>query len=215
MRTVLQSSFSNNSLDKFKNNPSFHDYMDGFSYQIKIPKDRIAVLIGKKGETKRLLEDSLKITLDIDSHEGDITIVGEDALNLYSGREIIRAIGRGFNPDLAMLLLKQDYAFEILTLPETDKKNHMTRIKGRVIGTDGKTRRIIEDTTECYISVYGKTVSVIGRADSINIARRAIEMILKGSPHSTVYRWLEKMRRELKRREMEENLIGSNRLLED
>ena len=131
--------------------------MDDFAYQIKIPKDRIAVLIGKKGETKRALEGSLKVNLEIDSHEGDVNISGKDALDLYATREIIRAIGRGFNPEIAMLLLKQDYAFEILTLPETDKKNQMTRVKGRIIGTDGKTRRIIEETTECYLCVYGKT----------------------------------------------------------
>ena len=193
-------------MDKFKNNPSFRANMDEFAYQIKIPKERIAILIGKKGETKKLVEETLKIKLEIDSHEGDVNILGNEAIDLYSAREIVRAIGRGFNPETALLLLKQDYAFEIMTLPETDKKNHMARIKGRVIGTDGKTRRIIEEQTECFLSVYGKTVSVIGRADTIHVARRAIEMILKGSPHATVYRWLEKMRRELKRREFEEDI---------
>jgi ribosomal RNA assembly protein len=180
--------------------------MSEFAYQVKIPKERIAVLIGKKGETKKQIEETLKIKLEIDSHEGDINILGTEAIDLYSAREIVRAIGRGFSPETALLLLKQDYAFEIITLPETDKKSHMTRVKGRVIGTDGKTRRIIEEQTECYLSVYGKTVAIIGRAETIHVARRAIEMILKGSPHATVYRWLERMRRELKRREFEEDI---------
>ena len=178
--------------------------MTEFSYQIKIPKERIAVLIGKGGEIKKQIEETTKTQLDIDSNEGDVTVNGEDALTLYSTREIIKAIARGFNPDIALLLLKQDYAFEIIYLPDFDKKSHFMRIKGRIIGTNGKTRKIIEYNTECYICVYGKTVSIIGRNDTIHLARKAIEMIIKGSPHSNVYRWLENMKREVRRREHEE-----------
>ncbi|MBT3720103.1 RNA-processing protein [archaeon] len=178
--------------------------MAEFGYQIKIPKERIAILIGKNGQVKREIEELTKTKLVIDSKEGDVSVKGEDALLLYSTREIIKAIGRGFNPETASLLIKQDYAFEIITLPEFDKKNHLTRIKGRIIGSEGKTRRIIEEMTECYVSVYGKTVSIVGRTDTLHIARKAIDMILKGSPHSTVYRMLERMYRETKRREYED-----------
>ncbi len=178
--------------------------MTEFSYQVKIPKDRIAVLIGTKGDIKKQIEETTKTQLDIDSKDGDVSVKGKDALLLYETREIIKAIGRGFNPETAMLLLKQDYAFEIINLPDFDKKSHFKRIKGRIIGTDGKTRRIIEENTECYICVYGKTVSLIGRNDTIHIARKAVEMIIKGSPHSNVYNWLERMKREVKRREYEE-----------
>lgn len=179
--------------------------MTEFSYLIKIPKERIAVLIGKKGKIKRRIEETTNTKLDIDSTEGDVSVSGKDALTLYATREIIKAIGRGFNPEIAMLLLKQDYAFEIITIPDHDKKNHLKRIKGRIIGSNGKTRAIIEENTECFVSVYGKTISLIGRTDTIHLARKAVEMIIKGSPHSSVYSWLERMRRQVIRREHEEN----------
>ena len=178
--------------------------MTEFSYQIKIPKDRIAVLIGKKGEIKKQIEENTKTKINVDSEEGDVSVSGEDALSLYCTRDIIRAIGRGFNPDLAMLLLKQDYAFEIINLPDFDNPSQFRRIKGRVIGKEGKSRRVIEEQTECFISVYGKTVSLLGQTEQVSIARRAIEMLIKGSPHSNVYKWLEKMSREVNRREFEE-----------
>jgi ribosomal RNA assembly protein len=54
----------------------------------------------------------------VDSAEGDIFISGEDALGLYTAREVIKAIGRGFNPDIAKLLLKQDYVLEIIHMTE-------------------------------------------------------------------------------------------------
>lgn len=188
-----------------------------YSYELKIPRDRIAVLIGKKGEIKSQLEEETKTKIKVDSDEGDVTISGDDALNLYTTREMIKAVGRGFNPDIAKLLLKQDYCFEAIMLADYGKtKNDFERLKGRVIGTEGKCRKLIENLTETYISVYGKTISIIGETENATIARRAVDSLLKGSTHSTVYRFLEKQRSQMKRKnytrekEFEENLRHEN-----
>ena len=73
--------------------------MAEFSYEVKIPKERVAVLIGIKGETKRQIEQATQVKMDIDSEEGDVVITGDDGLALFSAREVIKAIGRGFNPE--------------------------------------------------------------------------------------------------------------------
>ena len=172
-----------------------------YSYELKVPKSRVAVIIGKEGNVKKDIEDSTNIKLNIDSKEGDIFVSGDDALGLYTAREIIKAIGRGFNPDVAKLLLKADYVFDVVDISEFAKsKEAMLRLKGRVIGKEGKSRRLIEELTECKISVFGKTISVIGFAESASAARQAIEALLRGSPHANVYKMLEKRRREMKRR---------------
>ncbi len=174
-----------------------------YSYELKVPKNRVAVIIGKEGSIKKEIEESTKTKLDIDSKEGDIFVSGEDALGLYTAREIIKAIGRGFNPDLAKLLLKSDYIFEVVDLSEFVKsKEAMLRLKGRVIGKEGKSRKVIEELTECNISVFGKTISIIGLPESVANARQAVESLLRGSTHANVYKWLEKRRRDLKRREV-------------
>ena len=36
-----------------------------YQYELKIPKERIAVLIGKKGETKRVIERTTKTKLKV------------------------------------------------------------------------------------------------------------------------------------------------------
>ncbi len=170
-----------------------------YSHELKIPKERIAVLIGSEGEMKRKLEETLKIHLDVNSEEGDVFIKGDDALELFAAQEIVKAIGRGFNPEVAMRLTKTDFVLELINLKDFFRnKNHMTRIKGRIIGTEGKTRRIIEEHTGCSISVYGKTIGIIGRSETASIARKAVEMIIDGSQHSTVYRYLETKRKELR-----------------
>jgi ribosomal RNA assembly protein len=189
--------------------------MAEFSYQVKIPKDRIAVLIGKKGEIKKEIEENTKTKMNVDSKEGEVTVSGEDAIMLYTTRDVIRAISRGFNPEIAFLLLKQDYAFEIINMPDSDNPGQLQRIKGRVIGRDGRARELIEEHTETNISVYGKTISLIGMIENVTIARRAVEMLIKGSPHSNVFRWLERMRRELKRRQFTDNFSDHLRKKDD
>lgn len=176
--------------------------MAEYKYDLKVPKERVAVLIGKNGEVKTELEKNTRTRIEVDSKEGDVFVIGEDPLMLYSVREVIKAIGRGFNPEIAELLLKQDYAFELIPLMDYAKeKNHFVRLKGRVIGADGKSRRTIEQLTETFISVYGKTIGVIGRIDNVFAARKAIESLLSGSLHSSVYRWLEKRRKDMKEKE--------------
>lgn len=177
-----------------------------FGYELKIPKDRIAVLIGKKGEVKRHIETITKTEIDVDSKEGIVSIKGKEALGMYSAKEIVKAVARGFNPEIAQLLMKQDYSFELIDLSNFARsKNDEKRLKGRVIGEKGKSRKTVEDLTGVYISVYGKTISIIGELNAVFLAKRAIESLLAGSQHANVYRWLEKQKRDIKKNEV----IGS------
>lgn len=173
------------------------------AHEIRIPKSRIAVLIGTKGETKSRLQSDLKVTITIDSHEGDVTITGKDAVKCFVAKDIVHAIARGFNPDVALLLLKSDYQFELIDLSEnTRNKNDMLRVKGRIIGKEGKTRETIEKTLDVFVSVYGKTIGIIGEVEHVLAARQAVEMLLDGSPHANVYRWIENKRRSLTKAEL-------------
>ncbi len=175
--------------------------IEEFAYELKIPKDRVAVLIGKKGEFKRQLEHATKTKITIDSDEGDVHIRGKDPLLLYSCREVIRAIGRGFNPEIAMLLLKQDYGMELVNIQDYSRSaNDLERLRGRVIGEGGKSRRTIEELTFTNLSVYGKTVGIIGQLEHLQNARKAVEALLSGRKHGTVYKFLERKRKELRTR---------------
>lgn len=176
--------------------------MPEFSYELKIPKDRIAVLIGPKGALKKELEEQTHSKITIDSKEGDVFISGKDSLGLFTVREVIKAIARGFNPDIAQLLLKQDYVIEIVSISDYSmKKNHLQRLRGRVIGADGKARMTIENLTETYVVIYGKTIGIIGTNERALLARRALETLLEGSTHASVYKWLEKAAREIRKKE--------------
>ena len=73
------------------------------------------------------------------------------------------------------------------------------RIKSRLIGSGGKAREIIERLTSCNLCIYGKTVSIIGEFDKLNIAFRGVEKLLLGSPHGNVYGFLEREMKKLKK----------------
>jgi ribosomal RNA assembly protein len=182
------------------------DELQEFSYDLKVPKERVAVLIGKHGEVKKNIEEATKCKLQIDSKEGDVFITGNDSIGLYEAREVVRAVARGFNPDLACLLLKQDYMLDTLDLRDyAPTKNAQIRLKGRVIGSEGKSRRVIEELTETHVSVYGKTISIIGEIVNVGIAKAAIEKLLEGGMHAGVFRELEKKRKDFRLRKIEEN----------
>ena len=66
----------------------------------------------------------------------------------------------------------------------------------------------MHDMLDVEISIYGKTVSLIGKIENIQMAREAIEMILEGSRQKTVYAYLEKMHDKLKRKEFDEMVNG-------
>lgn len=130
----------------------------------------------------------------------------QDPSLLFRAKEVITAIGRGFSPERAFRLLKsEDTMLNVIDLRQIVGKSPagIQRLKGRIIGREGKTRRIIEELTEADISVYGHTVSIIGNFDQTDAAREAILMLIKGSQHSTVYRFLQRKRQKLKRKKLE------------
>ena len=53
--------------------------------------------------------------------------------------------------------------------------------------------------TNTYISVYGKTIGIIGSLEDVYLAKRALDKLVNGSPHGNVYKWIdrEKQREEL------------------
>jgi len=161
--------------------------------EVKIPQGRVAVLVGTKGSMRRKIEKISTTKLIVDSKSGDVKIEGEDSLKVFTTRDIVKAIGRGFNPLKALKLLEEDFVFELVSIKEyagrSQKKEE--RLKSRIIGTEGKAKKTIEDKTYCLLSIYGKTVGIIGPIDKVHIARRAVEMILNGSQHGHVYQWID------------------------
>ncbi len=170
-----------------------------------IPKDRIGVLVGPKGMVKSRVEDSMGVDLTIDSETGLVDIRlrkdTQDPSNALRAKDIVVAIGRGFSPERALTLVNEDSTLDVLDLHDFFGKNEaeIRRVDGRIIGREGKTRRIIEEMTGTLVSVSGHTVSIIGSYESVSTAKDAIEKLLKGRQHGTVYKFLRRKKSEAKK----------------
>jgi len=159
---------------------------------VKIPEDRVGVLIGKNGSVKKEIEKAFNAKLEISS-DGLVLMTGKDSLDLYTCEKVVKAIGRGFNPEVALLLKSEEYDFELMNINDYAKtQNDLDRLRGRVIGKDGASRDLIEKKTQTYIIVYGKTVGIIGKLEMVGLAFNAVEMLLKGARHPTVFNYIDK-----------------------
>ena len=171
-----------------------------------IPHERIGVVLGREGATKTEIEQAFKVKLTISSDSGTIEVVpsedNDDPSTILRARDVVTAIGRGFAPDRAMTLLDDDTVLDVIDLRELFGKNEsdINRMKGRVIGSEGKMRRLLEEMTDAKVSVYGSTISMIGEFEEVSAARQAIEMLLKGKQHSSVYKFLRRIKSESKKR---------------
>ena len=181
-------------------------------FYLKVPRERIAIIIGTEGRTKRRIEKLAGVRLEIDSRGGEINIVDDNAdpILALKVRDVVRAIGRGFSPRRAESLFSDDAYLEVLDIREYSGKNikRVNQIRGRVIGRDGRTREMIEEYTEAEISIYGNTVAIIGTLEAVDASKHAVDMLLSGSRHGSVYRYLDRRRRKQKQKEFQELIAG-------
>ncbi len=177
---------------------------------VRIPKERVGVLVGSEGKVKRDIEEKLMVELQIESDSGGVTIVLSEKTNdpslLFRAKDVVTAIGRGFSPENAFRLLRNDEdIFDFIDLRTIfgRSESDIKRIKGRVIGAEGKTRKLIEELTDTNVVVYGHTIGFIGPFEQVDAARNAVQMLIDGCQHHTVYKYLQKKRSEFKKQMLE------------
>jgi ribosomal RNA assembly protein len=168
---------------------------------LKIPSDRVATLLGESGQTKDYLEKRMNVSLNVDS-DGSVEMEGEP-LDEFIAKDIVKAIGRGFEPPVALRLLSDGYGFKMIDLrdyADSDKARH--RVMGRIIGEKGRTKEIIKEEVGADVACFGHTVAVISKLETLDYAMEAIFKLIEGSNHATVYAYLEKCRRRIKEDEI-------------
>ncbi|MDD4483392.1 MAG: KH domain-containing protein [Methanoregula sp.] len=170
--------------------------------ELKIATSRVGVLIGKGGATKKELEAKTHTTISIDSKEGLVKVEAaeENAIPLLRAVEIVNALNAGFSPQRAFEMIEdEDLLLDIIDLSRAaDNPRQLDRLRGRIIGKDGRAREQIENMTDVDISVFGHTVGLIGYPEQMKVARAAIDMLIEGVPHENVFAFLDKKKKEAK-----------------
>ena len=104
-------------------------------------------MIGPKGLTKQRIEEETGVQILVDSKEGEVSIdesKAEDPSMALKTLDIVKAIGRGFSEERALRLFDPEVFFRSVDIRDFAGKNRkrIAQIKGRLIGTKGKTRHL-------------------------------------------------------------------------
>jgi len=150
----------------------------------KIICEKITRIIKSKGN----LERELNVKLDIDGKEVSISGEPEDE---YIAERVIEALDFGFPFSDALKIKKEDIMFEILNVKECTNKKNFERVRGRIIGKEGKALRTISNLGDCAIELSGNKLGIIGCAENMRPVEEACKLLIKGSKHANVYAYLE------------------------
>ncbi len=161
--------------------------------EITITNLRAKDLLGQKKFIKTIGE--LGVTLDV---EGNVVKIESDsAMNALLVKNAIQAFNRGFDAKTSLLLLDDDHDLAVINIGDyAGSLKRQIELKGRIIGSRGMIKKRLSKATSCYIKIFGKTVSVIGNYQNLDIAVNAIEMLLNGAKHDSVFAMIDRRKLE-------------------
>jgi ribosomal RNA assembly protein len=140
-------------------------------------------------KNKKRLEEILNITIKINGKE--ININGT-AINEFEATKVIDALNFGFSFSSAVSIKKENKLFEILNIKDYTNKSNLERIRGRIIGKNGKALKTLSDLTNCNLELKNNEIGIIGEPENLKRTIEALIEIIQGSKHSNVYKGLEK-----------------------
>jgi len=144
-------------------------------------------------KNKDRLEKELNIIIETRGKEVYLSGKAEEE---YIAEKIIEALDFGFPFSNALEIKKEDFIFEILNIKEYATQKNLERIRGRIIGKNGRTLKTISSLSECFLELSGNKLGIIGYAENIRKVEEACKILIKGSKQANVYAYLEKHRPE-------------------
>ncbi len=159
--------------------------------------DNTSVLRKAKNELEKRLNVEITITGRKVSFSGT-------AIDEYEAMFVLEAINLGFTPKKALTLKEPDIILKTFNIKNFTRRKKLTDVRGRIIGKEGQTKRTIEEISGCDIVLHDNTLSVLGPADSIEDAFTALTNLIRGSKQANVYKFLETINTDKKRRYYEE-----------
>ena len=146
--------------------------------------------VGKIRQNKEEIEKKIDVQIKIKGRQ--IEIEGAP-VEEYETRTIIEALDFGFTIKDALRLSDESIAFRKLRIKQFTRRKDLEEVRGRIIGTEGKTKRTVENVSGCTVVVHDNSVGIIGPAENIEEATTAVKNLIKGSKQANVYRFLERM----------------------
>ena len=140
--------------------------------------------------TKKDLEKKLNVKLSLVGKQ--LSIEG-DSFEEYEAQLVLEAIDLGFSTEKALLLKNEDFVFRKIHIKDHTRRKNLEEVRGRIIGTRGKTKNTLESLTDSHIMINDSFVSIISPSANIEEATTAITNIIRGTKQTNAYKFLEKL----------------------
>ena len=147
--------------------------------------DKIARII----KNRKRLEKILNVKISNNGKEVTFTGAAEDE---YVAEKVLSALDLGFSFSDAVLIKEQELDFDIINIKDFSRRGNTEKIRGRVIGKQGRALATLSELTKCSLEIKQNEIGIIGEPDRIKFAIDAIAQIVRGSKHANVYKGLEK-----------------------
>jgi ribosomal RNA assembly protein len=140
-------------------------------------------------KNRRKLEEELDVKI---TNRGKEVVIEGSPENEYVAEKVIQALNFGFPFAQALSIKTDELEFEIIPIKTNTRQKNLERVRGRVIGTKGKTLKTLSTLTDCFLEIKDNEIGVIGDPEKLQAAQDAITSLLRGSKTSNVYSYLER-----------------------
>jgi len=151
----------------------------------KIIVDKLPRII----KNRKKLEKKLQVKI---THRGKEVYIEGEPEDEYIAEKTIDALDFGFPFSAAIGIKEQNFEFEVINIKEHTKRKDLERIRGRIIGTKGKTLQTLSQLTNCNLELKDNRVGIIGEPEYLKNAGDAIVLLIKGTKQGNAYQFLEK-----------------------
>jgi ribosomal RNA assembly protein len=148
-----------------------------------------------------VIEKKIKIRINV--KQSSLTIKGNE-VNEFLVEKILLAIDFGFDVEDALLLKDEDFNLEFINVKEHTRRKNLEEVRARLIGTNGKAKRTIENLTGGVIVVHENEVGFIVDSEHLEQGVQGIISLIQGAKHGNVFTYLEKQNAKLRHIDQED-----------
>src|SRR3989338_1087241 len=139
------------------------------------------IFFEKNSEIKRTeeeLEKKLNVKIEIDGRK---VIVEGGPFEEYIASVVLDAMRFGFSAHKSLILKDDRNIFRTVSIKDNTHKKKLKEVRARKIG---KTKKTIENITNCEVIINNNEVGIIGEAESIEEVITAVSNLVRGTKQS-------------------------------
>jgi len=151
------------------------------------------IYIARVAEVKNnfdVLKGALNVKMNLNGRRLEYS---GNTIDEYEASLVLGAINLGFSVKKALLLKDDNMQLKLIHIKHFTRKKNLREVRARIIGSEGVTKRVMEEISGCHIIIRENNyVAIIGDSESIEDATTAVTSLIRGTKQANIYRYLER-----------------------